>query len=234
MFRNIKIILFNLAVVFFSFSVAFAVSNKKMPNDIRWVKESNEYKILCRNIFNRASECILVNTGLIKIQSSKIQSDRFSVVVDLDETILDNSDYQVERWKAGLSFTQESWSEWVNRREAKLVPGAREFLLKTRKLGVRIIFLSNRMVTNLEPTKQNLETLDVLGASDIFLLRQNMSDTKEIRRQEIINGTGRMKKVGPLNIVAYLGDQSGDFPDERVEEFGIKYFLFPNPMYGKW
>jgi predicted secreted acid phosphatase len=43
-----------------------------------------------------------------------------------------------------------------------------------------------------------------------------------------------MKKVGPLNIVAYLGDQSGDFPDERVEEFGIKYFLFPNPMYGKW
>jgi predicted secreted acid phosphatase len=90
------------------------------------------------------------------------------------------------------------------------------------------------MVTNLEPTKQNLEALDVLGASDIFLLRQNMSDTKEIRRQEIINGTGRMKKVGPLNIVAYLGDQSGDFPDERVEEFGIKYFLFPNPMYGKW
>jgi len=234
MIRNRKIILFNLAFVFFSFGNVFAAPKEKLPSNIRWVKESKEYEILCRDSFYRASECILVNTGLIKVQSSKVKNDRIAVVVDLDETILDNSDYQVERWEAGLNFTQESWSKWVNRREAKLVPGAGEFLLKTRKLGVRIIFLSNRMANNLEPTKQNLKTLDVMGESDIFLLRQNLSDTKEIRRQEVLRGTGRMKEFGSFNVVAYLGDQIGDFPNDRVEEFGRKYFLFPNSMYGKW
>ena len=156
------------------------------------------------------------------------------MVIDLDETVLDNSQYQVERLKLGLGFTQESWSEWVNREEAGLLPGAKAFLKRARKLGLQVVYLSNRMHANVRSTKENLRALGVLDPEDLFLLRRNKQDTKEIRRTEVVSGKGRMKEIGSLKVVAYLGDQMGDFPAEVEEALATSVFVFPNPMYGKW
>ena len=199
-----------------------------MPNDVRWVRQSAEYKTLCEQLFRQATGAILRQVKMEK------GSKNLAVVVDLDETVLDNSLYQVERWKAGLSFTQDSWSDWVKREEAGLIPGARAFLSAVRKKGVRVVFLSNRMNDNLKPTRENLRLLGVLDPMDLFLLRRDKHDLKEVRRKEVTDGTGRMKKVGPLNVIGYLGDQMGDFPSDVSKEFGKINFLLPNPMYGKW
>lgn len=200
--------------------------DKKLPNDVRWMRESKEYQNLCRQIYRQAEEKIS--------QHAKQEQGNLAVVIDLDETVMDNSQYQVERLKLGLGFTQESWSEWVNREEAGLVPGAKAFLKKARKLGFQVVYLSNRMHANVKPTKENLRALGVLDPEDLFLLRRNKQDTKEIRRTEVISGKGRMKEAGPLKVVAYLGDQMGDFPAEVEEALGTSVFVFPNPMYGKW
>ena len=217
-----------LPLALFGFLLPLCVGKEKLPNDVRWVRESNEYKGLCEQLFNQARSAILKTT--------KVERNRkdLAVVVDLDETVLNNSLYQVERWMAGLSFTQDSWSNWVNREEAELVSGAKDFLIAVRKKGVRVIFLSNRMNSNLKPTQGNLEALGVLDPSDLFLLRENKSDTKEIRRKEVSEGTGRMKEIGPLKVIGYVGDQMGDFPNGRMADFGKINFLLPNPMYGKW
>jgi 5'-nucleotidase (lipoprotein e(P4) family) len=204
------------------------VGEEKLPNDIRWIRQSIEYRALCEQLFRQATVAILR-----KVKTEK-NSDNLAVVVDLDETVLDNSLYQVERWKAGLSFTQDSWSEWVNREEAGLVPGAKEFLKAVRKKGVRVVFVSNRMNKNLEPTRRNLLALEVLAPNDLFLLRLDKDDVKEVRRREVNEGKARMKKVGPLKVVGYVGDQMGDFPSGQAKEFGKTSFLLPNPMYGKW
>ena len=204
------------------------VGEEKLPNDIRWIRQSIEYRALCEQLFRQTTVAILR-----KVKTEK-NSDNLAVVVDLDETVLDNSLYQVERWKAGLSFTQDSWSEWVNREEAGLVPGAMEFLKAVRKKGVRVVFLSNRMNKNLEPTRRNLLALEVLAPNDLFLLRLDKDDVKEVRRREVKEGKARMKKVGPLKVVGYVGDQMGDFPSGQAKEFGKTSFLLPNPMYGKW
>ena len=50
----------------------------------------------------------------------------------------------------------------------------------------------------------------------------------------MLEGKGRMNKVGPLKVLAYLGDQIGDFPIKSDEGFGVSQFLLPNPTYGKW
>jgi 5'-nucleotidase (lipoprotein e(P4) family) len=200
--------------------------DKKLPNDVRWMRESQEYQNLCRQIYRQAEEKIS--------QQAKQERGNLAVVIDLDETVLDNSQYQVERLKLGLGFTQESWSEWVNREEAGLVPGAKAFLKRARKLGLQVVYLSNRMHANVRPTKENLRALGVLDPEDLFLLRRNKQDTKEIRRAEVVSGKGRMKETGPLKVVAYLGDQMGDFPAEVEEALGTSIFVFPNPMYGKW
>ena len=204
------------------------VGEGKLPNDVRWVRQSAEYRILCEQLFHQATVAILR-----RVKAEK-NSGNLAVVVDLDETVLDNSHYQVERWKAGLSFTQDSWSDWVNRKEAGLIPGAKAFLSTVRKKGVRVVFLSNRMNDNLKPTRENLQALGALDPRDLFLLRLDKDDLKEVRRKEVTDGTGRMKKVGPLKVIGYVGDQMGDFPSDRKLEFGKTNFLLPNPMYGKW
>jgi 5'-nucleotidase (lipoprotein e(P4) family) len=200
--------------------------DKKLPNDVRWMRDSQEYQNLCLQIYRQAEEKIS--------QQAKQEQGNIAVVIDLDETVLDNSQYQVERLKLGLGFTQESWSKWVNREEAELVPGAKAFLKKARKLGLQVVYLSNRMHANLKPTRQNLRALGVLDPEGLFLLRRNKEDTKEIRRSEVVSGKGRMKEIGSLKVVAYLGDQMGDFPAEVEEALGTSVFVFPNPMYGKW
>ena len=220
---------FGILVLFFFLNGSFFVfGEEKLPNDVRWVRQSTEHETLCEQLFRQATMAIL---RTVKTEKS---SGNLAVVVDLDETVLDNSFYQVERWKAGLSFTQDSWSDWVNRKEAGLVPGAKDFLNAMRKNGVRVVFLSNRMNDNLKPTRENLRLLGVLDPKDLFLLRLDKNDLKEVRRNEVTQGTGRMKKIGPLEVVGYVGDQMGDFPNNRTKEFGKTNFLLPNPMYGKW
>ena len=122
-------IMINRFVVLFLFFTGslFSEEIRKLPNDIRWVGHSLEYENLCRQIYQQAWQ-------EIKKQSSKAKG-KLAIVVDLDETVLNNNSYQVDRWKKGLGFTQESWSEWVNQKRAVLIPGAKTFLDRTRTLG---------------------------------------------------------------------------------------------------
>tara|TARA_Y100000994_G_scaffold8524_1_gene7137 strand:+ start:1083 stop:1754 length:672 start_codon:yes stop_codon:yes gene_type:complete len=201
--------------------------NTKLPNDIRWVVNSSEYDILCEQIYTNAWKNLSV---ILKKSDSKS-----CIVMDLDETVLDNSKYQIDLTEKNESYNPESWSEWVNLKEAELVPGAKEFIDKVRETNVKIIFLSNRMEKNKVPTIQNMGKLEVISSNDIFLLRKDKKDKKHIRRNEIVSGIGRFEKLGPLKVLAYFGDAKHDFPEaDNYYTFGRNMFMFPNPMYGKW
>ena len=124
----------------------------KLPNDIRWVTNSNEYKILCEQTYKNAWNNLS--------QELKNASNQSAIIMDLDETVLDNSDYQVGLTEKNESYNPESWSIWVNKEEAKLVPGAKAFIDSVRTTNVRLIFLSNRMAKNELPTMNNMKSLD--------------------------------------------------------------------------
>jgi len=201
--------------------------NKKLPNDVRWVTESNEYIQLCNQVYAHATYICKVKA---QFYNSSTNFKTPAVVLDLDETILDNSQYQVELFYKNESFNMESWSDWVLREEAELVPGSKNFIEFIRSLNIQIIFISNRMDERVDATKSNMKKLGIYNKDDIFLLRLSKEDTKEIRRQEILNGTGRMEAYGKYDVMAYIGDAAGDFPDNTSTNF----FILPNPMYGKW
>ena len=201
--------------------------NFKLPNDVRWVVKSSEYKILSNQIYENAWANLSNIFGLADSKSC--------IVMDLDETVLDNSKYQIDLVHKGESYNPESWSEWVDLEMAELVPGAKDFIDKLRQTNVKIIFLSNRMHKNLDPTLSNMKKLDIVSSDDIFLLRLDKKDKKNIRRNEIIHGIDRLSKIGPLEILAYFGDAKHDFPDvDDYYAFGKNMYMFPNPMYGKW
>ena len=199
----------------------------KLPNDVRWVVKSSEYKILSKQIYKNAWDNLSDILGFADSKSC--------IVMDLDETVLDNSKYQIDLVHKSESYNPESWSEWVNLEISALVPGAKDFIDKVRETNVQIIFLSNRMHKNLDPTISNMKKLGIVSSDDILLLRLDKKDKKHIRRNEIINGIGRLSEIGPLKVLAYFGDAKHDFPDiDDYYAFGENMYMFPNPMYGKW
>lgn len=221
MYRILYIIVISLAL------------NDKLPNDVRWVKESNEYKAICHQVYSNALGEI--NNKLHYNRSSlNIPNHNFAVVMDLDETVLDNSDYQVDILSKNQTFSIESWSLWVKDEKASLVPGAFNYITFLRDNNIQIIFISNRMNERLESTKNNMRKLGIYADEDIYLLRKNKQDKKTVRRNEIDKLIGRMSTYDPFTIIQYLGDAMGDFEYNESDRFGTDQFIFPNPMYGKW
>ena len=223
--KNINKLFFKILTIAFICSSLLQSENRKLPNDIRWVVNSDEYKLLCEQTYNEAISTL----DDIIINTSNLESA--AIIIDLDETVLDNSQYQVKNFHEGKSFNMKSWAKWVNQSEADLVPGVKRFIEFIRKKNIQIIFISNRMHKRLNATKKNLKKLNVFNKNDIYLLRLDKSDKKYIRRNEVVTGNNRMKKHGSFNIIMSVGDQMGDFDLEKED---IKNIILPNPMYGKW
>ncbi len=191
------------------------------------VTRSREYKAVCLQTYASALEKVAA--------AAQKESGPWAIVMDLDETVLDNSGYQRDLETKGEAYSQESWEVWVLKKEAALVPGAKEFISKVRALPrARIIFISNRYARNTNPTRLNLEKLGVAGANDIYMLRKEKADTKIIRQKEVLEGTGRMVKHGAHRVVAWFGDAAHDMPDDAKLKWGTHKFMLPNPVYGNW
>ena len=220
-------------IIFFLISFYTTFIFAKLPNDVRWVRESKEYIALCNQVYANAIDK-LKDTISPNNYSLNIINNNYAVVMDLDETVLDNSDYQVELYNKNEKYNPDSWDEWVIKEDAKLVPSAYYYISFLRNHNIQIIFISNRMHKRLQETKNNMLELGVYSDNDIYLLRLDRADKKTIRRAEIFNSTGRMKGFKQFEIIQYLGDAIGDFEVDNLDRFGLDQFVFPNPMYGKW
>lgn len=210
-----------------------------------WVEISPEYRALCRQVFNSA----LLRLRAIAELSPEVGGrpvgaggKPLAVVTDLDETILDNSGYQRQLVLAGKEFSVDSWNQWVRQEGAELAPGAGEFIQAVESLGVTVVYISNRPEDYRQSTVNLMRRLginvDGLAAPDNprLQLRRTTSD-KEPRRR---------RAREHYDIVAYLGDNIGDFPgvsgddvlleevDRRTQMWGTRWFVMPNPLYGSW
>jgi len=220
-------------IAFFLITFCLTFIYAKIPNDVRWVKESKEYRALCHQVYANAIDK-LKNNLISNKYSLNIVNNDYAVVMDLDETVLDNSDYQVELYNKKENYNPDSWDTWVLKEEAELVPGSYDYISFLRSNDIQIIFISNRMHKRLEETKNNMKKLGIYSEGDIYLLRIDRADKKTIRRAEIFDSSGRMKGYNQFKIIQYLGDAIGDFEVESLDRFGLDQFVFPNPMYGKW
>jgi 5'-nucleotidase (lipoprotein e(P4) family) len=175
----------------------------------------------------------------ILAQRPKNEGIKPAIVLDIDETILDNSPCLALNVKTGKAFPA-NWNEWVNQASAKAVPGAIEFLKYANQKGVEIYYISNRNEIQKKATIRNLKQVGApMADSRHVLLQQKNEKGKEARR---------MKVAKTNDIVLLFGDNLGDFSgfdsltpsqrvqavDKRREEFGKKLIVFPNPMYGDW
>jgi len=202
---------------------------------IRWVRDSAEYQALVFQVYRAA-------TAHVEAAAASRAEGTWGIVADADETLIDNSLYQVEREREGLGFTRESWRAWTERREAVPVPGARAFLARVRALGGRIAVITNRRESECPDTEAVLQAHGLVY--DVILCRADDGPgDKSGRFGAVVDGT-TPAGLPPLEVVAVVGDNIEDFPGqsqalrgksaEAFSAFGARFFVLPNPMYGSW
>jgi len=192
-----------------------------------------EYRALCFQAYNiahwRVDELTTLKTDFPK-----------AIVTDIDETILDNSPYEVHQILQGKGYDRDSWLQWSSLAKADTVPGSLQFLRYAASKGMEIFYVTNRGESERAFTLKNLQLFHFPNADSAHFFPIKNVFSKEDRRRSIASGH---------TIVMLLGDNLGDFsslfdtktPDERRQdvndvalEFGSRFIVLPNPVYGDW
>jgi 5'-nucleotidase (lipoprotein e(P4) family) len=205
------------------------------PPAIRWVRASAEHRALFLQVYRAA-------TAHVEREAARREAGTWAVVLDADETVLDNSLYQLERAQAGLPFDPASWTAWCARREAVALPGAPAFLSRVQALGGKVVIVTNRSAAECPDTEAVFKARGLVH--DAMLCRPDGSSSdKNPRFAAVARGT-TAAGLPPLEVLAFLGDNIQDFPekgqalraqgDESFADFGARFFVLPNPMYGSW
>ena len=170
-----------------------------------------------------------------------------AIIVDVDETVLDNSPYQARQIRDNKGFDDFSWNQWVQERAARPMPGALEFAKAAAARDVTIYYISNRTDDQSAATVDNLkkagfpikDASQFLGLGTIVDGCESEGSDKGCRRRLV----GRTHRV-----LMQFGDQLGDFtnivantPQGREQAarpylswIGERWFVLPNPAYGSW
>ena len=204
-----------------------------LPNDIKWVQRSAEYYAAILDTYRSA-------TARVEQQSPSRKPGTWAVILDADETVISNLQYQIER--VGQGYSAESWAAWVHKKEATPLPGAAGFLARVRQLGGRIAIVTNRLESECEDTRALFRTHQL--PFDAMLCREDKGPSDKNPRFESVALGKTPAGQSPLDVVAFVGDNILDFPgltqairqggEGAFSEFGVRFFLVPNPMYGSW
>ncbi|HDV5882065.1 TPA: 5'-nucleotidase, lipoprotein e(P4) family [Staphylococcus aureus] len=201
---------------------------------VAWYQNSAEAKALYLQGYNSAK------TQLDKEIKKNKGKHKLAIALDLDETVLDNSPYQGYASIHNKPFP-EGWHEWVQAAKAKPVYGAKEFLKYADKKGVDIYYISDRdKEKDLKATQKNLKQQGIPQAKKRHILLKGKDDKSKESRRQIVQKDHKL--------VMLFGDNLLDFTDPKEataesrealiekhkDDFGKKYIIFPNPMYGSW
>ena len=210
--------------------------NGYIEGAVLWQQSSGERRALSYQAFALAR--MMLDRDL---RNHRIRQRR-AIIVDIDETIMDSSHYDAWLLKERNNYPK-GLTEWIDRAEAPAVPGAVEFLSYAAARGVRVFYVTNRIPVEKEGTARNLKKLGVPQVDDQSLLTSPgpRSASKEPRRNNV---------SAKYHVVLLMGDDLNDFSkvfedsktvDSRIaasdqfkSEFGKRFIMLPNAMYGNW
>jgi acid phosphatase len=215
-----------------------------------WTQRSVEYKANALTVFAlariRLDEALADKswTASPLEQKGDFASLPPAIILDVDETVLDNSLYQGWMMKANQTFNVKSWNEFCAAQVSRAIPGAVEFTKYADSKGVKVFYITNRGVETEKDTRINMEKLGfpMGGNVDTFLMqnkKEGWGSAKSSRRAVITKD---------YRVLLNIGDNFGDFDDryrgseaDRVKAFesdlaywGKQWLMLPNPTYGSF
>ena len=217
-------------------ALAQKADNEYQVGAILWTQSSGEKTALAYQAFALAR--LRLDQDFRANRRSKLPR---AVIVDVDETVLDNSRFPAMLVKTHRASESKIWTEWCHRAEATALPGAIEFLRYANSRGARVFYITKRKQIEKDGTARNLRQLGFPDVTDETLLIRTDSSSKERRRQAV---------AAKYRIVLLMGDNLNDFaevfeqskttesrrraPEQNKNQFGSKFIVLPNPMYGAW
>lgn len=222
-------------------------------NAVAWVQRSAEYAATTETVFHAAAARLdaVLKSGQSALaegeQSNGIGKLPPAVIMDVDETVLDNSPYQARLVATGKEFDDISWDQWVAEKKAKAVPGVVAFAKAAEAKGITVLYVSNRATHLKDATIANLKAEGLPVKNDeVFLgLGTFVADCEQNGSEKLC----RRKLAGQkYRVLMQFGDQLGDFvqilantPEARAELsgkyatwWGERWWMLPNPTYGSW
>lgn len=236
------------------FALPFAQDQKSEE----WMKNSVEFKANCYQVYSQASKMLdstlkdrLWSAELSQIGNEMVWDKKLAIILDLDETVIDNIGYYDFLREQDTNHTSEMWDKWVSKAEATAIVGAVEFIKKAESKGIEIFYITNRACKQRDSVKcpqqeETLENLKKIGlkSDDYHLLLKDeyksWTSDKGIRRQMLTE---------QYRILMLIGDDFNDFYDnavnleqakkedalyKKMKYFGERWFIIPNPNYGTW
>jgi len=223
-------------------AAAATADNEYQVGAVLFMQKASEYRALAYQAFNLARwqlDADLDKKNARKLPKVERNKPR-AVMVDIDETVLDNSPAQAYAIKNRLPFNLKDWYAWGEMRKAKPIPGSVDFLNYADSKGVRVFFVSNRDEVQKQATIDNLKSAGFANVLAENVLLKTDTSSKEPRRQIILQ---------KYRIVFFMGDNLDDHStvfekktiadrfaevDKVKDLFGKKYILLPNAIYGTW
>jgi acid phosphatase len=223
-------------------------------NATAWYQASVERDLVYREVYRDAGEHLaaaLADPSWDALPRTERDGDPSglppAIIVDVDETVLDNSANQARLIHDGATFNETGWDAWVQQRAAVALPGAVEFLTAAAARGVTVFYISNRTAAQAAATFDNLRQAGFPIATPAQFMGKGMvvpgctakGSDKGCRRRLV----GRDHRVLML-----VGDQVDDLvdvasktPEGRraaiapyLDWVGERWWVLPNPVYGAW
>lgn len=226
----------------FAFLLATACSTTQpcVPGDALlnatlWMQRSAEYRANALQAYGTARRAL--DAALAAPASSSLPP---AIILDLDETALDNMGFESNVIRKGITYDQTMWNTWIAQEAALGTPGAKEFLEYAVSLGVTPYYITNRRAAEMEHTRANLAKLGYPLTADNLIVRGDTDPKDKTSRRERVAATHR--------VLMLFGDDLNDFIDaasktpaerdriisENASNFGTKWIILPNPVYGSW
>ncbi len=235
-------------------ALSLELKSKSLPltNSVKWLRTSKEYQYFTTKAYEKAAA---------DLAAMKPEGNDWVVVMDIDETVLDNSPYQVGIDTKGLKYSSKTWAQWIKAEKAGLVPGAKAFIDTVLAQGGKLALITNRVRSLDNHTWSNLQAMGIpVSTQNTCLMgrveedktaidHDKIQNDKDLRRQQIetgkascFNPEGKRKAHFPAqHIQMQVGDNIEDFAGVTQEDANVPVLikdkslvLLPNPMYGSW
>jgi len=229
-----------------------AASANDNLNAVLWMQRSQEYRAITEQTYRAAADRLDAALkeahwdALVPEERGNAATGlKPAVVLDLDETVLDNSPYQARLVRDGKEYSEVTWDQWVAEKKAKAIPGVLDFARAASEKGVTLLYISNRAVHLKDATLANLRAEGLPVADDSVFL--GLGTVVEGCEQAGSEKNCRRRLAGQkYRVLMQFGDQLGDFVEVTANTndgrdallqqyhdwFGERWWMLPNPTYG--
>ena len=219
-------------------------------NAVAWMQQSAEYHLLTKQTYRHALQQL--ERGLsdqnwtadeVQLAAKDYRDKKTAVILDVDETVLDNSAFNARNIVDSKNFKSTIWNAWCEEEKALAIPGALDFIHAAESKGVKVFYITNRDDALKTATLNNLRKLGFKATAETVLTRngqQGRGDDKVSRRAMVAEKHRILLLIGDSlsDMCSGMGTrdqaQRNATAIDKAKALSQGWIVMPNPVYGSW